>query len=292
MASKQPPTPSTQGEATLTPADVAFCPACFYDLRGSRGDACPECGQTLDREQLRLGLIPWARRHELGRPRAFFHTAWQATSRPRHLCHAVAQPVNYRDARWFQVAAVLWATLGVAAVYAMTLALMWAFDTWIDWTMIVVPAIVLALAIPLLLAITGVHTYWLHPRHLPVEQQNRAVALGYYAAAPLAFLPFVALIAAGASAAAAIAADALRGPADLVLVALAIVSWAPLLAVPVALLRIMLTIARYAAQRQTLGLTIMGVSLPTLWLTLTAIILLLIPALVGYVWMMLYTMLT
>jgi hypothetical protein len=32
---------------------------------------------------------------------------------------------------------------------------------------------------------TGLHTYWLHPRHLSVERQNRAVALGYYACGPL-----------------------------------------------------------------------------------------------------------
>jgi hypothetical protein len=36
---------------------------------------------------------------------------------------------------------------------------------------------------------TGLHTYWLHPRSLSVERQNRAIALGYYACAPLALLP-------------------------------------------------------------------------------------------------------
>ncbi len=36
--------------------------------------------------------------------------------------------------------------------------------------------------------LTGFHTYFFHPRALSVVQQNRAVALAYYACAPLAFL--------------------------------------------------------------------------------------------------------
>lgn len=290
-----PPTQSRQADAgaTPSPADVAFCPNCFYDLRGTAGDACPECGEALDLNQLRRGLIPWTQRHEIGRLRGFVRTAWRATSRPRQLCYAVAQPVSYRDARWFQVVAVLWAVLGVAAVYAVTFAAMvLTSNGWIEWQAIVIPAVVVALSVPLLLAVTGVHTYWLHPRHLSVEQQNQAVALGYYAAAPLVFLPVAALIAGGGSVAAGIGAQLYGVGAEVVAMVLVLVSWAPLLAVPVALLRVMLVMGRYAARRETLGLTVMGVSLPMLWLALAAITLLLIPALVGYVWLMLYTLLT
>jgi len=45
-------------------------------------------------------------------------------------------------------------------------------------------------------AMTGAASYLFHPRHLPVAEQNRAVALSYYACGPLAMvtwtLPFYA----------------------------------------------------------------------------------------------------
>lgn len=71
-----------------------------------------------------------------------------------------------------------------------------------------------------------------------------------------------------------------------------LVSWGPLLAVPVAMLRVMLVIARQAARRETLGVTLMGLSLPVLWLVLAAIILVVIPALIGYVGLVVYTLLS
>jgi hypothetical protein len=37
-------------------------------------------------------------------------------------------------------------------------------------------------------AATGVPSYFFHPRGIPVEQQNRAIALSYYACGPLIFL--------------------------------------------------------------------------------------------------------
>jgi len=40
-----------------------------------------------------------------------------------------------------------------------------------------------------LLAITGVPSYFFHPAHLPIERQNRAVALSYYTSAPLVLVP-------------------------------------------------------------------------------------------------------
>jgi hypothetical protein len=38
---------------------------------------------------------------------------------------------------------------------------------------------------------TGLPSYFFHPPWLPVELQNRAVALSYYATAPLALMPLV-----------------------------------------------------------------------------------------------------
>jgi hypothetical protein len=44
-----------------------------------------------------------------------------------------------------------------------------------------------------LVAATGVPSYFFHPRDIPVQQQNRAIALSYYACGPLAFLTILLL---------------------------------------------------------------------------------------------------
>ena len=38
---------------------------------------------------------------------------------------------------------------------------------------------------------TGLPSYFCHPRALPIERQNRAIALSYFASAPLALMPFI-----------------------------------------------------------------------------------------------------
>jgi hypothetical protein len=37
--------------------------------------------------------------------------------------------------------------------------------------------------------VTGIGSYWFHPKSLSIVRQNRAVALSYYACGPLAYLP-------------------------------------------------------------------------------------------------------
>src|SRR5690606_33860096 len=65
-------------EAPSTLPDV-FCPWCGYDLRGRVGEACPECGGRIDREELLRSQIPWSHRRTLGRIRAFWQTVWLVT---------------------------------------------------------------------------------------------------------------------------------------------------------------------------------------------------------------------
>ena len=43
---------------------------------------------------------------------------------------------------------------------------------------------------------TGLPSYFFHPRRLPIERQNRAIALSYYGSGPLAFLPLTVVLAA------------------------------------------------------------------------------------------------
>jgi hypothetical protein len=72
------------------------------------------------------------------------------------------------------------------------------FDVIVPWDAGAALAPVLPLAVLLAIVfVTGVASYWFHPRALSVVRQNRAVALSYYGCAPLAFasIPVLALIA-------------------------------------------------------------------------------------------------
>jgi hypothetical protein len=55
-----------------------------------------------------------------------------------------------------------------------------------DWGML--PVLWLALYV-LLVTLTGVQSYFFHPRSIPVVRQNRAVALSYYGCGAVAWLP-------------------------------------------------------------------------------------------------------
>jgi hypothetical protein len=71
--------------------------------------------------------------------------------------------------------------------------------TWLGWVLelLLAPAIILG-SYAFLLAASAVAGYFFHPRRLPVERQNRAVALSCYACAPLALTPIsIAAIALG-----------------------------------------------------------------------------------------------
>ena len=201
------------------PGEALFCPDCGYDLRGIASERCPECGLTIEREPLGESRVPWSHRRRIGRVRAYWRTVWLATFRTRRLGAEVARPVDYPDAQRFRLVTVLLATAscwgvlealvadgggraemarGVAAVTnpftgsqfppaALSLFLPWAAGA------LLVPVPPLAICLFLLMW-TGVGSYWFHPRGLPVLRQNRAVALSYYASAPLAFLLPAALL--------------------------------------------------------------------------------------------------
>ena len=207
----------SRGEAVRAEAAGAdlYCPRCGYNLRGIESERCPECGGEVDRAKLSASRIPWAHRGEIGRVRAYWKTVAMVVRRPGELAAGVARPVSLSDARRFWVVTVVWAFVPLAVVgtwwvFGSGRVAVWgvySIDSWEGlrqitdtpnqgstwrWPASLVDVVWVAsfwtgLFLFLLFA-AGVASYWFHPADLPVVQQNRAVAVSYYACAPLAWL--------------------------------------------------------------------------------------------------------
>ena len=184
---------------------MLFCPDCGYDLQGITSERCPECGIVIDREALARSQIPWSHRRQIGWWRAYWRTLKLVIFKSRILASEVARPVSYRDAQLFRLVTILLAiapVLVVIAVWWMTaedrdragvaddwMSLIWhPASSWYPAEEVGGWIILLAMlgAIGALLTLTGVQSYFFHPRSLPVIWQNRAVALSYYTCAPVA----------------------------------------------------------------------------------------------------------
>jgi hypothetical protein len=188
-------------------SDDLLCPQCGYNLRGIQSDRCPECGFAIDRESLSRSIIPWTFRDEIGLLRAFEQTVMLAIRHPRRLGVAASRPVDYQDAQKFRWLVVLCAWLPLTATVLVIRARTNA--PWfpavflssnppsntlgVDWAMCEVAGLLLwpipSLALLMLIAaVSGAASYFFHPRSLSTEQQNRGIAISYYACAPLALL--------------------------------------------------------------------------------------------------------
>jgi hypothetical protein len=284
---------TTEQATAPTPADRAlYCPSCGYDLRGSPGDSCPECGAAIDRETLERAQIPWSRRRTEGRLKALRQTIWQATFHTKRFAEAAAGPVDYREARRFQITVILGMVSSVGLILGACFVVAYLLEGWqyaMQWSAIAY-GVGLVLLTGLLLTATVVHTYWLHPRKLPIEQQNRAVAMGYYAAAPVGLAPFTALLWVPGW----IIAEA-SGPLHLqsywyLGMILLLIGLGLLAIIPLAQWRIALVIARRVAQRQGLGFWSLALGLPLLWLGLALFWLVLVPATIAWVTLMLFSL--
>jgi len=177
-------------------ADDLFCPECGYSLRGLTSDRCPECGLLLDFIESEVSLIPWERRREIGRTRAYWQTVVLTMLRSKFLCRAAYRPVNYRDAQLFR-----WITLLHVFVPLVLVLPLWratspgTLEDVVDEVGYWVAGLVCVCVLLGLVALTGLPSYFFHPTYMSVESQNRAVALSYYGCSSLALtpLPFVAL---------------------------------------------------------------------------------------------------
>lgn len=94
------------------------CPACGYDLRGAVSDRCSECGLIVDREALSISQIPWSRRREIGRVRAFLRTLGLVFIDSRRIRHELVRPQSWRDASWFRFVVALLLAIAFGIVLA------------------------------------------------------------------------------------------------------------------------------------------------------------------------------
>ena len=178
-------------------AEDLFCPACGYSLRGITSERCPECGLTIDRSSTAMSRIPWSHRVRIGRFRAYWRTNLIAILRPGRLADEIRRPVDFRDAQRFRHVTVLlaWAPLvalgtwGYLSVIDVRAAPSVPPEDRLGWVLEVIALLSSAFSLWLfLLAGSGAGSYFCHSRRLPVSRQNRAVALSYYACAPLAWM--------------------------------------------------------------------------------------------------------
>jgi MFS family permease len=165
--------------------DALHCPQCGYNLFGIDSAVCPECGLAIDRANLSVSRIPWSHRRQIGTVRAFLRTNWMAMFHTRQLADEVNRPVSIEDARSFRLICILLATLPLVCFAGWGLFQSQGFYPWQAIAGIAVVGVSIWL---FLLAITGLPMHLFHPRSLPVLRQNRAIAIGHYTAAPLAWM--------------------------------------------------------------------------------------------------------
>jgi hypothetical protein len=248
-----------------------YCPACGYDLRQIESARCPECGLEIDRSKLGESIIPWVHRKTLGEVRAFFRTCALVSLHPERLAREMNVPARLPDARRFRRGVVLMAILPLGIILMVCDAgllrtgqtfgsvftggsLLEKSLIWMSW-----PCLAVALY-----SITGAASYFFSPRSLTTLQQNRAIALSYYACAPLAYLPFLGLVGIALVFVAGITSSAtgsviLTGVFLLPAMALMILFPLAIIRTPVVMLR---ALTHCGAERQAL----MTFVLPLIWL--------------------------
>jgi hypothetical protein len=301
----------TQQDMTEPITADPYCPGCGYNLRGIGSDRCPECGVAIDWQAIARSVIPWSYRAKLGRWRGFWRTVGLVSRQPLAIARDVSRPVSFRDAQLFRwlVVLVAWLPLCVMALAvravvgdvpgpALGNSPAWGvpqLSIWLDllactWTgMFIWPVPSIALLM-FLACLSGAPSYFFHPRDLHVVQQNRAVALSYYACAPLTMLmvPCAMVLAMAVM----IRLDMLHGVEYRICVLLGIVGFA---GIPI-LFAICLVRALYLLKQATHCTNVRAwftvVMLQVMGLVLMAMTLLVFPAMCGMVKLMVYSYLT
>jgi len=262
----------------------------MYDLRGSAGSACPECGVELNREGLSRSSIPWVYRERLRWVEPMLRTCWRASFKTRAFCYEVARPVSMDDALAFRRRVVGVLTLAAVGVLVVFLSLAQEFiairenESPAMTQMLLLGTGGVLLLWLFLFAFTGVHTYWLHPGSLTEEQQRRAVAIGYYACAPLVLLALPMLGLPFSIFLSEIAGDTQSVITDSFANALFYGSILLSVFVLVVYLALCLSVARFAARRGALAQGVMAFTLVGSWIGLAGLVFLVLPAIGLYLY--------
>lgn len=193
-----PPNEAARAEQSLSADPTSLppvpeginCPDCGYDLRGLGGGRCPECGFDLEIVRTQTPQIPWARRSELGRFRAYWLTVWLVCRHPGRLYAEMVRPVSFRDCQRFR-----WATFRHAflpLLICLCIGTITAQELQQPMFLPIAAGVVAYLGLTLIV-LPGAGSYLFESRRLTVEQRNRGIALSYYTWAPLGGFVFAGL---------------------------------------------------------------------------------------------------
>jgi len=141
-------------------------------------------------------VIPWQRRKEIGRLRAYWWTVFYVLRRNGRLGRHLEGPVSYRDAQRFR-----WLTVAHAVAFSLAYVLIFLAAQVPEFlraamsgepTNCILPLVgagyVLVTQFLVYALTTGVVSWLFCPRKRDVATQNRSIALSCYTAAPLALL--------------------------------------------------------------------------------------------------------
>ena len=293
---------------------LPVCPECGYDLRGIDSDRCPECGLPIDREI--VSRIPWVHRRKIGRVKAYWRTLWMATFRTAALAEEVRRPVSIRDGQTFRWVTVLlaWLPLGAMAAGFAAQTEVEIARNMVGSQMIYGPSlgglpgplgvsvpIIYGLATPgalpaavllALVLVTGVGSYLFHPRRMPVQWQDRAVAISYFACGPLALavVPLLGLaLLAAASNGVTISGRRWVLP-DPTALPLSMVAVGGAMLIAAGYFLVTLRLLRACRQIGWARATLLALALAAGWVALSVLTLLLVPWVVGYARLMIGTL--
>ena len=185
-------------------ADLLLCPACGFDLRGTTGDRCGECGLEIDRAGLRVSGVPWAHRGRMGRITAYLKTA-RAFARDRGVRFEAVRPQEIRDGRAFAritacFVAVALVGAFLAGVYAMgglvALAIQpgdsvsrGVLDGAVPWCAgATIPGVLPVCLVAFAFWLASSQRFVFRTRAGSAERARAGVALSYYTSAPLLLL--------------------------------------------------------------------------------------------------------
>jgi hypothetical protein len=99
-------------------AHGTYCPACGYDLRGTLGENCSECGTPIERNHAKVCRIPWVYRRYRGTLNAYVCTLSMASFKPWSLARESKNRLSSSDARSYHRITVFFSTLIATALIA------------------------------------------------------------------------------------------------------------------------------------------------------------------------------